>query len=339
MSTLSTLDIDAEFARIVDELTRRGFLTGAAGAAVLVGLAGCGSSGSGGSHTSSLSTRKRTVKTVYGDVEVPTDPKRIVALYFPEAMALADLGIAPVAVGGYFPPLPTYTKLFKGLPAVTDNNNVPDLEKIAALKPDLIVGDTFSVGASDNRKRYQQLSAIAPTAIFEWTTAGGNWQAEAAGAAAAVGETAQMNSLRAAYLAHAEKIKSTYAHVLATHMVDLVSANDATNWVLYGPTSSVGKVLAAAGARFGAARDQKDAFVQYSAEKYDVLNHTDLVLVASTGPNDPGIAKNVTSSPLFARLPAAKNDGVFTAPWFFPASYQVAHALLDDFEHALEKVN
>ena len=108
-------------------LTRRGFLTGAAGATALVGLAGCGGPGSSGSHSSTPTASQRMVKSVYGDVEVPAEPKRIVALYFPEAMALADLGITPIAVGGYFPPLPAYTKLLQGLPAVADNNNVPDL--------------------------------------------------------------------------------------------------------------------------------------------------------------------------------------------------------------------
>lgn len=61
--------------------------------------------------------------------------------------------------------------------------------------------------------------------------------------------------------------------------------------------------------------------------------------MAAAGPNDPGTATNVTPSPLFTRLPAAKKHDVFTAPWFFPASYPLAHALFADFEQVLKHVS
>ncbi|MCU1527874.1 MAG: hypothetical protein JWP75_1637 [Frondihabitans sp.] len=301
--------------------------------AAALALAGCATptSASPGTHATAHST---VVDTLYGKVTVPANPKRIVALDFPEATALADLGIKPVGIGSYIPALPAYTTFFKGVPNVTDSAGDPALEKIAAQKPDLILDDEFTTDVAKNKARYEQLSAIAPTVVLTWTEAAGSWQEDAAGTAQAVGKVAQMNTLTKQYEAKAAGIKKTYASVLSSHTVDLVSG-DADSWYLYGASSSHGKVLAAAGAHFAAAAGQKDSFVQYSPERYGLLSHSDLLLVEATS----GItAKSVMSDPVFASLPTAKNGDVFTTPYFFPSSYRMADALLDDFARALKKV-
>ncbi len=279
-----------------------------------------------------------TVQTLYGKVTVPAAPKRIVAFDFPEATALADLGIKPIGIGNYTPALPYYTKFLKGVSIITDSSGNPDLEKIAALKPDLIIGDEFSYDIAKNRNLYTQLSAIAPTVMLKWTEAAGNWPADAAGTAAAVGKTAQMNKLRSTFLTHAAQIKKTYASVLSTHTIDLISGGSGTaagDWFLYGPNSSHGKVLATAGARFGAAKGQKPGFLQYSTEKYGLLQNSDVVIIDAA---DGTSAKPITSNPVFAALPAAKDGDVFTTPYFFTSSYRIANALLGDFATALKTV-
>jgi len=277
-----------------------------------------------------------TVSTLYGDVSVPAGAKRIVALDFPEATALADLGITPVGIGSYTPDFPAYTTAFKDVPNVTDSAGAPDYEKIAALKPDLIVTDEFATDVEKNRPVYERLKSIAPTVVLEWTQAAGNWPADAAGTAAAVGKTKQLDALKADYEAKAAGIKSKYADVLAAHTVDLVSSGSGTkDWFLYSANSSHGKVLADAGAKFGAAAAQKDGFAEYSPEKYDLLKDTDVVIVEGAAVSD---ATGVTSNPVFAALPAAKAGDVFATQYFFPSSYQIAGALLDDFATALGHV-
>jgi hypothetical protein len=60
---------------IENDLTRRGFLAGT-GSLLLLGIAGCGS---GESASSSGETRR--VERPMGLVELPVDPKRLVAIY------------------------------------------------------------------------------------------------------------------------------------------------------------------------------------------------------------------------------------------------------------------
>ncbi|GAA4170679.1 ABC transporter substrate-binding protein [Gryllotalpicola koreensis] len=311
---------------------RRILSTLALAAAAVVTLAACSGSGAAADAPKTKSS-SYTVSTLYGDVSVPAGAKRIVAYSFPEATALADLGIKPVGIGTYIPAFPAYTSFFKGVPDVTDSSGAPDLEKVAALKPDLIVGDEFETDVEKNRGLYEKLSSIAPTVMLKWTQAAGNWPADAAGTAQAVGKTAELNKLKSAYEAKAADIKRTYADVLSSKTVDLISANDSA-WFLYGDQSSHGKVLAAAGARFAAAAGQKDGFAQYSPEKYSDLANSDILVVSASA---PAAAAVVTSNPVFAALPAAQAGHVYTTPYFFPSSYRIADALLDDFAAMLEK--
>ncbi|HEY0248619.1 MAG TPA: iron-siderophore ABC transporter substrate-binding protein [Gryllotalpicola sp.] len=313
-------------------LTHRAITAAALITATALALAGCAGSTGSTAEESTAKPSSNTVETLYGKVTVPANPKRIVALDFPEATALADLGVKPVGIGSYTPALPAYTDFFKGIPDDTDKDGLPVPEKIAAQKPDLIILDDFTSKIEKDRPIYEKLSAIAPTVVLTWTEAAGSWQDDAEGTAQAIGKTAELKKLRDDYLAHAAEIKKTYADVLSTHSVDLVSG-DASTWFLYGPTSSHGRVLAEAGSRFAAAEDQKDGFVQYSPEKYSLLQNSDIVIVEA---NDGIAAKPVTTSPVFANLPASKNGNVFTTPYFFPSSYQIANALLDDFENALK---
>lgn len=311
---------------------RHGALLVVAASAALL-LSACSSAPS--DTPTAASAQTISVDTLYGTVKVPAGAKRIIAFDFPEATALADLGVKPVGIGSYTPDLPAYNTFFKDVPVITDDSGIPDLEKIAAAKPDLIIGDMFATDIEKNRALYDQLTSIAPTVILEWTQAAGNWPADAAGTAQAIGKSAELDKLKSDYEKHAADIKSTYADVLSTHTIDLMDGT-ASDWYLYGPGSSHGQVLAAAGARFGAAADQKDGYVEYSPEKFDILQETDLILSDSAA--DTG-ATALTSNPVFAALPAVKAGDLVATTHFFPSSYQIADALLDDFADALKNAS
>ncbi|WP_069712420.1 iron-siderophore ABC transporter substrate-binding protein [Curtobacterium sp. ER1/6] len=139
---------------------------GAVVAASLV-LAGCSSgssspaasddaSGSGGAFPVSI-------QTALGTTEIPSQPKRVVALGWGDAETALELGVQPVGASdwlafggdGVGPWLKdAYTKK----PAIIQTLE-PSYERILKLKPDLIL-DTKSSGDKD---RYAKLSAIAPT--------------------------------------------------------------------------------------------------------------------------------------------------------------------------------
>jgi iron complex transport system substrate-binding protein len=126
----------------------------------VVGLAGCGD-GSGKDDAAATTFAK--VPTKFGEISIPAEPKRVVALGWGDAETALALGVQPVGASDWLAfggegvgPWATgrYTT-----PPQKIGTLEPEYEKIAALKPDLIL-DTKSSG---DQGRYDTLKAIAPT--------------------------------------------------------------------------------------------------------------------------------------------------------------------------------
>ncbi|ODT97916.1 MAG: hypothetical protein ABS81_29065 [Pseudonocardia sp. SCN 72-86] len=307
--------------------SRRRFLAGLGATAAGLGVAAC----SGPAGSAPVAAATVTVDTLKGPVVVPAAPQRIVAVSFPEAMALLDVGITPVGRPTYLPPLPAYAEAMK-LPTI-DEAASPVVERVAALKPDLIIGSDFAPDSSVAAQRtmpYEQLSKLAPTLLFEWKAAAGNWPVEATQTAAAVGRSAQMDALASRMHERAAAIRSTHADVLSRTTWDLISWQPGNDWFVYSPESSHGKVLAEAGVRFGAAAGQTDNFKAWSLERFDVLARTDGVIVQMVNGANP-----LPGQAAYDALPLVKAGHAYDTTWFFPAGYQAAMLLLDDLDKAL----
>lgn len=133
--------------------------------ALALPLGGCGET----AETASGPTR--AVSTSEGSVEVPSDPKRVVALG--EEFLLSDLlslGVKPIASTA------TLGTEFSGIPPEETEGIEPldvallDPLKVAELKPDLLVVDEFVLGQAG----YGRLSKIAPTV----PVASDDWRAD-----------------------------------------------------------------------------------------------------------------------------------------------------------------
>jgi iron complex transport system substrate-binding protein len=175
--------------------SRRGFL-GAGAATGLVVLAACSSrksptatSGPGGSVT---------ITHAFGETTIPGPPKRVVSAGFTGQDDLLVLGVVPVAVTNWFGDQPfgvwpwATAKLGNAKPVVLNLDNGIQVQRIAALKPDLIV----ATDAGLDQDTYQKLSAIAPTlpqsdgdAFFE------PWKDQATAIGEAVFQAGQIKSL------------------------------------------------------------------------------------------------------------------------------------------------
>jgi len=100
----------------------------------------------------------RTVSTVNGDVTIPAQPKRIVALYYHHI--LLALGEKPVGANlTWWGGSPFLTDLESGL---QDVGGPPSLEAVAALEPDLIIMN------SQNTDDYEQFAKIAPSVLIPY---------------------------------------------------------------------------------------------------------------------------------------------------------------------------
>lgn len=95
----------------------------------------------------------RVISTVMGDVEIPVNPKKIVAAgYLGDLLAL---GVKPIGAPQFHMDNPFLKDLSVG---IADIGNEISLEKTLALEPDLII---TSIDAD-----YEQFSKIAPTVVI-----------------------------------------------------------------------------------------------------------------------------------------------------------------------------
>jgi iron complex transport system substrate-binding protein len=139
-----------------------------------------------------------TLTHAFGETTIAEPPKRVVSAGFTGADDLLALGIVPVAVTNWFGDQPfgvwpwAQPKLGAAKPVVLNLDNGIEVQKIAGLKPDLIV----ATDAGLDQDTYQKLAAIAPTlaqsdgdAFFE------PWKDQAKAIGQAVYQSGQIASL------------------------------------------------------------------------------------------------------------------------------------------------
>ncbi|MFD1396297.1 ABC transporter substrate-binding protein [Kroppenstedtia eburnea] len=112
-----------------------------------------------------------SVQHAMGKTEIPGKPERVVVLTNEGIEALLAVGVKPVGAVKAFTGDPWYDHLkdqLKGVEVVGTEQEV-NVEKIAALKPDLIIGNKIRQEAI-----YDKLNKIAPTVFAE--TLRGDWK-------------------------------------------------------------------------------------------------------------------------------------------------------------------
>ncbi|MEU3471363.1 iron-siderophore ABC transporter substrate-binding protein [Rhodococcus sp. NPDC006774] len=126
-------------------------------------LTACSSDASDGDATDPSEAGSVVVTDMFGDVEVPADPQRVVALGWSDAETALALGVEPVGasdwlgVGGNGLG-PWVDESYDTDPTIVGTFDV-DLESVAALAPDLILWTR----STNDEAVYDQLSDIAPT--------------------------------------------------------------------------------------------------------------------------------------------------------------------------------
>ena len=125
-------------------------------------VSACTSSDSA-SDADSASPGGATVSTIFGEVTVPEDPQRVVALGWSDAETALALGVQPVGasdwlgVGG--DGLGPWVEDSYDTPPTIIGTNEISMESVAALAPDLILWTR----SSNEQDIYDELSEIAPT--------------------------------------------------------------------------------------------------------------------------------------------------------------------------------
>jgi len=147
--------------------------------ATAVALAACSSdddskdSGSSSASSTATDSFPVSVDTKFGEVSIDKQPTTVVALGWGDAEIATELGVQPVGVSDWLSfggnGLSPWAKAsYEKAPEQLGTMEI-DYEKVAALKPDLIL----NVRSAGDENAYKKLSAIAPT--VSPNEGGDNW--------------------------------------------------------------------------------------------------------------------------------------------------------------------
>jgi iron complex transport system substrate-binding protein len=255
--------------------------------------------------------------------------------------ALLDIGFAPVGVGGGAEDfvLPKDRATYVGLAKVSSSAGEVDIEAVAALHPDLIIGlDQPPIGSVRAK-----LAGIAPTAVFAWDTPA-EWPKLVASVTTAVGCAGDEAALEGRYRARTAKLRNDHGDALRRIHWDLITGSPDQAYVWLA-NSDVGVVLADGGVQLASASGGKSlgtnpgGSVPVSFERLGALGTADAIAVRAGMDGQPdALTKTLMQQPTFKALPAARAGRVFPLRRFFPFSYGQGIALLDEFDPILTRL-
>lgn len=241
-----------------------------------------------------------TIEHKYGSTAITAKPERIVTVGLLEQDALLALGVVPVGTTEWFGKQPgaiwpwAQDKLNGTTPEVIGDGEGPNFEKIAALKPDVII----ALYSGITKEQYDLLTQIAPTVAqpAAYADYGIPWQELTQTVGKIVGQEAQAKAL-------VDGVEQRFAQVRAAHpefngATAVVATPYQGIWV-YGPEDVRGRFLtslgfklpddlaAVTGAKFGG---------NLSMERADLLNVDAIIWL------DPTEAQGPLGGPLYANL-------------------------------------
>jgi iron complex transport system substrate-binding protein len=272
----------------------------------------------------------RTVTHALGKTELKTAPKRVVVLDVGELDNVASLGVKPV---GYAPTegdegVPGYLKKEAGSPKNVGTINNLNLEAIAALKPDLILGSQLR--AAD---KYDELSKIAPT-VFS-IRPGFTWKQNYLLNAAALDKTAEAKAELAGY---DKKVKALDEKLGAKKpTVSMVRFMPDGVIRLYANASFIGTILKDAHIPRPKNQDIEDLATEISAENIDKAD-ADYIFTGVYGNPKATDRSKAQGNPLWKNLKAVKAGHASDVPdetWYLGLGVMAADKVVADLQQRL----
>ncbi|MFT3861629.1 ABC transporter substrate-binding protein [Micropruina sp.] len=311
-------------------------------AAAAFAMAACGSNTAASPSATDSSTAAAATRTVEStftgkQVEIPTNPQRVLALWRVGG-ELADLGVVPVAaleeelleseMGA-----DVYANV-KDVPTVGTYDGV-DIQKVIAAKPDLIIGMDNGGLQID----YDELSEVAPTVILKISEPTDVWDNYPT-VADLVGKSTDFETRNAAIDQQLADVKTQYGDILGKLQVTAFNGSADGLWVNTSKSLTYRR-LAAAGFGYNPTyTDNPERYVTALAlENLPDLADQDALFYDTafigTVPDD---TQKVLDSASFKALPATKAG--LALPISSGTVYTLAGAqkMADDIKAAAEKI-
>lgn len=322
-------------------LTRRRFAVGAGGALLAAGAFSAGRiPAAAQAATPKAGATALVVDGLGREVVVPASPQRVVALHdLDNAYAVASLGFAPVGVGRVDADRFARVRAFGAIPPDLEQAEdiglffEPNLERIAALAPDLILGTLAA-----HEKVVGQLSAIAPTVLIDQlaqTDPVANQRLQAG----ILGVEAVLADRLAAYERRVAEVRERHAAELTGleyTRIDSYGAGPEDTYLLLSDATPGAAVLADLGARRSITNGVAaagDPFPAISLERLADFD-ADVILVGV----EPGKQPEPRVLALLGGTFAGQREQVFAVDygvWGFRV-VDALHLVLDDLEAILD---
>ncbi len=294
--------------------------------------------------TKTTEEKSYTIDHAMGSTTIKGTPKRIVMLTNEGTEALLAMGVTPVGAVQSWTGDPWYEHIadkMKDVKVVGTESEV-NVEAIAALKPDLIIGNKMR-----QEKIYDQLKAIAPTVYAE--TLRGDWKENFKLYAKAINKEEKGNEVLSAFDTHVSDLKAKLGDAV-NQEVSVVRFLSGTTRIYYTDSFS-GIILDQLG--FKRTSQQTELFtadnklgnlaIEVGKEVIPKMDG-DLIFYFTYAPNGDktalGTAKEWTNDPLWKNLNAVKNGHAYEvsdAVWNTAGGVLAANLMLDDIENKLVK--
>ncbi|MGY1602507.1 ABC transporter substrate-binding protein [Geodermatophilus sp. SYSU D00815] len=263
-------------------------------------LAGCGADDAAepadGSPAAADAAFPRTVDHAMGSTEIPARPERVVVLDTGELDSVTALGVTPVGAVTTDVATGFLSYLAEDAEGVEQVGTIaePNLEAIAALRPDLILSNKVR-----HEDLYDQLSAIAPTVFAE--RVGAAWKENFLLAGEALGLEDQARAALEEYAADAAALGEELGEPAPT--VSALRFVEGTIRVYTGE-SFLGTVLTDVGLPLvELPAEEVPTFAELSPEELTSAD-ADVVLYSSYGDAERSGEESVVAGPLWPRLGA-----------------------------------
>lgn len=290
-------------------------------------VTGCGGGGADRDAAGGADAAPRLVQHAMGSTEIIGKPKRVVVLDTGELDSVLALGITPVGA--------VRTDATSGLQAyladrvqdvtMVGSNKDPNLEAIAALRPDLILSSKLR-----HEALYDKFSGIAPTVFAE--KVGVTWKENFLLAGDALCEREEAERILADYEQKAKQVGQQFGDpgALEVSMVRFYPANIR----LYGEGSFIGTILRDAGFARPQSQQVDKTFVEVSAEQVSQADG-DVLFYSAYGSSGKDAQDKVTANPLWERLDAVSGGRAHEVRddlWYLGIGPIAADLVLDDMK-------
>lgn len=313
----------------------------AAGLSLMLLVTGCGAGGQNATNSQPAaaqntpaqasgdsSSEARKIKHAMGETELKGNPERIVILTNEGTEALLSLGVKPVGAVKSWQGEPWYNHIKDQMQGVTDlgEETQPNIELIASLKPDLIIGNKVR-----QEKIYSQLSSIAPT-VFS-ADLSGDWKINFKLYAETLGKKAEGEALMASFDKKVEEAKAKLGEKTSTKVSLARFLPGKVR--LYMKDTFAGVLFNQLGFARPASQD-KDEFMQVIAKEQMADADGDVLFYWVSDYEDKAAASyhdEWVNDPLWKNLSVVKNNQVYQVDeviWNTGGGMLSANLLLDE---------